>query len=416
MRVTSVLLLVFWLMHPPGYLVAQPASSWEPVNMGLDSDSVFALAATSDGLLFAGTEHGIYRSDDDGNAWVGANTNLPDVVIGSLAVDPIGILYAATHGEGVYRSTDDGDSWEAVNNGLASKSVTEVAVDSSGIVYAGAFLGGVFRSLDEGDTWEIVDDNGLDNPFVPSLAVNAAGIVFHGSDGGVYRSLDDGDSWEALTSGLDNPFVEELVVSRDDVLFAGTDGGVYRSLDDGDSWEVVHDETLGSRTVRTLVTNASYALFAGTHGGGVFRSLDHGASWEAVNDGLENLYVSALAVGLDGSLYAGTVGGGIFKRSTLTDVSGQTEDAIPTDFELSGNYPNPFNPTTLIRYALPTQSAVKLTVYDAAGRQVAVLVDSERPAGRHEVAFDATKLPSGVYFYRLDAGSFSEVEQMVLLR
>lgn len=80
------------------------------------------------------------------------------------------------------------------------------------------------------------------------------------------------------------------------------------------------------------------------------------------------------------------------------------------------NYPNPFNPVTTIRYALPEASTVTLAVYDVMGRQVARLVDSSMNAGTHEATFDASGLPSGVYFYRIQAGSFMETRRMVLMK
>ena len=89
---------------------------------------------------------------------------------------------------------------------------------------------------------------------------------------------------------------------------------------------------------------------------------------------------------------------------------------VPLSFTLEQNYPNPFNPTTTIAYALPAASEVSLTVYDVLGRAVATLVDARQPAGRHEVAFDASPLPSGIYVYRLQAGSFSVAKRLVVLK
>ena len=104
-------------------------------------------------------------------------------------------------------------------------------------------------------------------------------------------------------------------------------------------------------------------------------------------------------------------------RSTgCTNVATEEAAEIPAAFALNQNYPNPFNPTTLIRYALPQRASVRLSVYDVQGRLVRVLVASEQPAGRYEVRFEAGPLPSGVYFYRLEAGAFREVRQMLLLR
>ncbi len=91
------------------------------------------------------------------------------------------------------------------------------------------------------------------------------------------------------------------------------------------------------------------------------------------------------------------------------------EDA-PSDFALHANYPNPFNLTTTIRYDLAQASTVALVIYDVLGREVARLVDAAQPAGRYDVAFDASRLPSGLYFYQLGTGHFSQIRQMILMR
>lgn len=89
---------------------------------------------------------------------------------------------------------------------------------------------------------------------------------------------------------------------------------------------------------------------------------------------------------------------------------------IPTDFVLAPNYPNPFNPTTLIRYALPVPASVRLAVYDALGRLVDVLVEADQQPGRYEVTFEAGALSIGVYYYRLETGAFQDVRVMLLVR
>ena len=89
---------------------------------------------------------------------------------------------------------------------------------------------------------------------------------------------------------------------------------------------------------------------------------------------------------------------------------------VPETFRLDANYPNPFNPTTTIQYALPTSSSVRLAVYDLLGREVAVLADGLRTAGRHTVTFDARTLASGLYLYRLEAGGQVQQRTMVLVK
>ncbi len=90
--------------------------------------------------------------------------------------------------------------------------------------------------------------------------------------------------------------------------------------------------------------------------------------------------------------------------------------ALPTTFAIEQNYPNPFNPRTQIQYALPERTHVRLSVYDVLGREVMRLVDEEMAAGFHEVGFNASRIPSGVYFYRIDAGSFVQVMQMTVVK
>ena len=99
----------------------------------------------------------------------------------------------------------------------------------------------------------------------------------------------------------------------------------------------------------------------------------------------------------------------------VTGAASQTGNA-PAGYSLSHNYPNPFNPSTTIKFELPKSSVVRLSVYDILGREVAVLVNERREAGVYEVKFDGSNLASGVYFYRLTAGDFVSTKRMLVLR
>ncbi len=102
-------------------------------------------------------------------------------------------------------------------------------------------------------------------------------------------------------------------------------------------------------------------------------------------------------------------------RVSFTDVN--ERDGIPTEFALEQNYPNPFNPTTTIAFALKEESNVSLKIYDALGREVVALLNGEKKsAGKYAAEFDATNLPSGIYIYKLTAGSFVDVKKMVLMK
>ncbi len=106
-----------------------------------------------------------------------------------------------------------------------------------------------------------------------------------------------------------------------------------------------------------------------------------------------------------------------FIISGITGVK-QADNTIPGNFNLEQNYPNPFNPATEIKYSIPASSGglVTLKIYDMLGREVATLVNGEKPAGTYGVTWNAVNMPSGVYFYQLKAGSFSATKKLMLLK
>ncbi len=89
---------------------------------------------------------------------------------------------------------------------------------------------------------------------------------------------------------------------------------------------------------------------------------------------------------------------------------------LPKSVELFQNFPNPYNPTTTINYQLPNNNFVTLKVYNLLGEEIATLVNGEVEAGVHEVQFDGSKLSSGIYFYKLTAGKFTEIKKMMLIK
>ena len=106
---------------------------------------------------------------------------------------------------------------------------------------------------------------------------------------------------------------------------------------------------------------------------------------------------------------------GSYKYSSEAEVT----IGAPTAFALRQNYPNPFNPTTTIAYDIPAAGAghlVTLKVYDLVGREVATLVEEQQEPGRYEAKFDASRLAGGVYFYRIQAGSYTETKKLLLLK
>jgi len=95
---------------------------------------------------------------------------------------------------------------------------------------------------------------------------------------------------------------------------------------------------------------------------------------------------------------------------------GEIDNPDKKNFKLHQNYPNPFNPVTNIRYQIPADGEVKLTVFDITGNKVAVLVNSVQSSGSYEVSFNAAGLSNGIYFYELRASNLREVKKLILLK
>jgi hypothetical protein len=94
----------------------------------------------------------------------------------------------------------------------------------------------------------------------------------------------------------------------------------------------------------------------------------------------------------------------------------ETLEGIPQGFHLFQNYPNPFNPSTSIKFSIPNEEFVSLKVFNSLGEEVAVLINETKPAGNYSVSFNASKLTSGIYFYKIAAGNFFQTRKMMLIK
>jgi hypothetical protein len=394
----------------------------------------FAVLGTS---LFAGTDAGgAYLSTNDGTSWTQVKTGLTNTRIWSIAVFPASggtggtNLFAGTAG-GVFLSANNGTSWTAVSTGLTNTNVRALAVSpaSGGTnLFAGTFGGGVFLSTNNGTSWGAVS-TGLTNTNVVALAISPASggsgekLFAATSTGGVFLSTNNGTSWTAVNNGLTNPSVPALAVSpaidgSGTNLFAGTYDGVFLSTDNGASWK----QTGVTTTVVTSFALSGANLFAGTIVG-VFLSTNNGTSWTAVNTGLTDASVWSLAVspasgGSGANLFAGTMYSGVWKRALAEMVTSveRVSTSVPVHFSLDQNYPNPFNPSTSFSFSIPSNSFVTLKVFDVLGKEVSILVAEELAAGTYSRHWDAANVPSGVYFYRLQAGEYVETKKLVVLK
>ena len=129
------------------------------------------------------------------------------------------------------------------------------------------------------------------------------------------------------------------------------------------------------------------------------------------DEGLENQIALSLLEGSLANWNGEKINTNRHKKSANLQVP-----VVPNKFDLLNNFPNPFNPTTTISYSIPEANTVHLTVYDNLGREVEQLVNGFKKEGKYDVVFNATKLSSGIYYYKIVSGKYSAVKKMLLLK
>lgn len=430
--------------------------SWSAANDGLSNTDIGSVAAAGTNI-FTGTYGGMFLSTNGGTAWTEVNNGLTGNIITSMAVIPAGsanagTVFAGAYGGGVIRSKGRTSGWDVPckpfspwTNALAITSTGMIAGTNGGIhlstdyglswgivnggqtnslavrgadVFAGTLMSGIYFSSDNGLNWS-PRSNGLLTAWVTALAVGSGEVAAGTGDGGAYISTDNGANWVFASNGLTNPFVTALAYDGTSLFAALRGDGVFLTTSQGASWTSASNG-LTERVVHTLLigtfeSGSKTVIFAGTDDG-VFLSTDGAAHWNHVSSGLANPHVYSLAL-TDNDLYAGTEDGGVWVRPlaeliTATDI----KNPLPRSFALRQNYPNPFNPSTVISFDLPSRSLVSLAVFDILGRQVARLVLEEMSAGSYKRTWNASGLPNGVYFCRLQAGTFTETKKLVLVK
>jgi ligand-binding sensor domain-containing protein len=328
-----------------------PTGTTFTADTGLTNANITALAlaqsqtqSQTQPYLFAGTDRGVFVSDDRGEHWQPRSTNLTELAVRCLAMtSDRSALFVGT-ANGVWRSTTAdhrnlADLWLPLSVGLTNRQVNALALafqanalpNSSapqGPDLLAGTAGGVFYSTELGThrqqvQWER-SNQGLPHPIAHALVVypHAKGItLWLGGSDGVFRSTDNGDTWQPAEVGLTNPEVRSLallVINNQRQLFAGTPDGIFRSIDQGQTWQLANAD-LTHVDVQVLLAQSpplvpSPQLWAGMQDGGVFRSLDQGVSW--VPSGLTNRNIRALTANpVTGTLFAGTANSGIW-RST----------------------------------------------------------------------------------------------------
>jgi photosystem II stability/assembly factor-like uncharacterized protein len=407
---------------------------WEQLNSGLPMEHAFPLGFDSEDNFYMGNLYsGFYRSTDTGNSWFPVAPYLGGSHLYTfLATDDQ--LYLGTTIEiafvGVlFKSTDQGESWNFFQEGFPLidpnwhyiQVVFDMDANSNGDLFAALNTEGIYRRLVSDTSWYYINSD-IPDTNIFSICVNSNDIVFAGyRNGYIYKSDDNGEKWVESLSGVQE-YTVELLKSEGEFVFTilhnynyphqDSSLGLY-SYDNGNTWLNLNVSGLGSRVNSIGFYNDIMAV--GTDTSGVFLSTDFGTNWIGVNDGLSDKVIKGIVILPDGFLLCGTEKEGIF----MADLNLTTVDDIndrSMTFSLQQNYPNPFNPITTIKYSIQELSFVNIKIYDLLGREIATLVNEEKPTGNYELTWNAEDLSSGIYFYRLQAGSFIETKKMVLMK
>jgi hypothetical protein len=323
-----------------------------------------------------------------------------------------------------------GSSWSVVNEGLPSFAQLNAFTFVNTALFA-ATDHGVYSSVDSGNSWK-ADTAGLGlDPLFLSPG-GTVGIASSGSKlftmksfaGTVYSSPIDSVSWTQVTSQYYNSGYAMAAV--DTAIVIATLKGIY--VFDGDSTWLprnnglpISDTTWLASCIFATSDSLLFAYLSSTsatvYSKQIYATSDVGKTWIQVNDSVFS-GASVTAMATTGKyLFAGTQMGGW--RIPIADVITSVRDNrphVPSQYILYQNYPNPFNPTTVIAYSLPAPAAVTLKVYDLLGREIKTLVNERQNAGQHSMTFDGSNYPSGVYFYRLQAGTYSQTKKLIELK
>ncbi len=234
-----------------------------------------------------------------------------------------------------------------------------------------------------------------------------------GEDGNILKTTNGGDTWVS----------RNIITGQgiNDIYFTDSNHGwvvgyqfIAKTTNGGINWSTTPITFLAGKC--SMIDELKGWIIGAE--GEMMYTLDGGNHWnlsyQITNNNLRDLFF----VGDDGWIVGGwgtilhTTNGGV------TFIEEEKNSTQPKEFLLQQNYPNPFNPSTSIQYAISSTQFVTLKVYDLLGREVATLVNEEKPAGSYNVEFTINnlQLSTGIYFYRLQAGNYVETKKMILLK
>ncbi len=391
----------------------------------------------------------VYKSTNGGVNWLLRNGGLPAVNgYGIFAFDTTTAIVGNTNGS-LYKTTNGGFNWTNVLTVTNSFSNGVHMFNANYGIYSGDPTGNgapyQFRiTTDGGNTWNLAPTapiasnefgviNAWDWTDSSHIWIGSANTIASAPNAKVYRtSTGYYGTWSNAvvtgTGGSTGCYYQAVGFINATSGMVGSSGGDLRKTTDGGvtftnvtttpwtagSVAVINMNALkdGSNTIRVSVAGDTTRMF---------KTTNLGTTWvreplpaEATVGQIQHVQFLSANVGFAGLGATGGIGGFI-KYSIPTGIT-PINSNIPAEFSLSQNYPNPFNPSTMIKFSLPKSGNVTLKVYNTIGKEVETLINEDMSAGTYEVTFDASKLNSGMYFYRLNTNGFSETKRMMLVK
>ena len=416
---------------PPG----QPALALSAV----DSNVVWCTAINVSG----GISNWFARSTDGGAVWTASTIsgagNLDNGSITGLDAMTAWVTkrdLSRTASGGVFKTTDGGVTWfrqSSAYNGTGDNPmfIHFWNADTGLVVGENVNSWKIYTTSDGGTYWSFVPIaniptiNGdiLSEGFEYEVVGNT--FWFCTSTGRVFRSKDRGHTWTASAIGQGYGRVHSVAFQDQNIglatTFVGNSPTTVKTTDGGDTWFPITPPNRPTPHILEHVpgTTDVYVvtghIWPGTLTGSAY-TLDAGSTWINIDnlDHGQSVFI-APNVGWIGG-FPNQQGNMSKWIGTVLPVQEEKNSSQPENFNLMQNYPNPFNPSTIIQFQVPNSSFVNLKVYDILGREVATLLNEEKTVGSYEINFNAVGLSSGIYFYKLQAGSFVETKKMIFIK
>jgi photosystem II stability/assembly factor-like uncharacterized protein len=411
--------------------------SFQSINEGLFGKGLWVtpvvIHPTEPTVLFTATTKQLYKTTDRGDLWFPFHGNMDSSKsVNRIAISPIDpdlMLVGYNNGK-IWRSINGGVEWEEISEELPNRTCTDIMfhptdIDTYFATFSGYAAATVYRTTDGGATWESISG---DLPAIPTNAIEISPLdpnhMYVGTDFGVYATLNGGENWYVLGEGMPKVVVVDLELHHESgLLYAATHGrSTYRLTV---TLPVEYTAFSAERQGTNVALHWRTSHETRNRGFGVERSTPD-SEWEEIGFVPGRGSVAAVSSYDFTDSQVPALATTVYYRLKQVDLDGTVtysrtipvawRDAAAVDFALEQNYPNPFNPVTNIRYALPQQSHVRITVTDATGRVLRVLRDRDERAGQYLVTLDASDLPSGAYFYHLEHDGGRITRKMLVLK